>query len=173
MPLRCSSLLLRPTTIRLKFLLLLFAFHIHHSLLDPSRCLSIPSRLSHPMIFLWDTPPCHFDLHICFWGFPPSWFWGLPAFAGLLPAYLPLRSSTMSMRPYYLRPSTIFLARLFLKKKSRYCHSPVVRRLSVRRLSVRPSSVRRDKTLTFSNISAISKDIFFKLGIVVYSDKAH
>ena len=64
-------------------------------------------------------------------------------------------------------PRTYFISSTVFEKKLEVLSQPC------RRLSVVCPSVRRDKTLTFSNISAISKDIFFKLGIVVYSDKAH
>ena len=51
----------------------------------------------------------------------------------------------------------LFLARLFSKKKSRYCHSPGV-----------GGGVVRKFHLTFSNISAITEDINLKLRIVVH-----
>ena len=47
-----------------------------------------------------------------------------------------------------------FLARLFLKKASKYCHSPGVVAVVVRRHA---------KTLTFSYISVITEDIYLKL----------
>ena len=59
----------------------------------------------------------------------------------------------------------LLLARLFSKKTSRYCHSPgggggvVVRRCV--------------KTLTFSNISVITEDIYLKHGIVVHYQKGN
>ena len=54
-----------------------------------------------------------------------------------------------------------FLAGLFSKKTSRYCHSPgVVAGVVVVR--------RHAKTLTFSNISVITEDIYLKLRIVVH-----
>ena len=51
-----------------------------------------------------------------------------------------------------------FLARLFLKKTSRYCYSPGIGSGSVVRRHV--------KTLTFS-ISVITEDIYLKLRVVV------
>ena len=58
-----------------------------------------------------------------------------------------------------------FLARLFSKKTSRYCHSPGVVGGGRRRRR------RRAKTLTFSNISGITEDIYLKLRIVVHYQK--
>ena len=55
-----------------------------------------------------------------------------------------------------------FLARLFSKKTSMYCHSPGV--VVVRR---------RAKALKFSNISVITEDIYLKLRIVVDYQKGN
>ena len=56
------------------------------------------------------------------------------------------------------------LARLFSKKTSRYCHSSGVLVGGVRI---------RAKTLTSSNISVISEDIYFKLRVVVHYQKGN
>ena len=53
----------------------------------------------------------------------------------------------------------LFLARLFSKKTSRYCHSPSVGGGIIRHPA---------KTLTFSNISVITEDIYLKLSVVVH-----
>ena len=52
----------------------------------------------------------------------------------------------------------LFLARLFLKKTSRYCHSPGVGFV---------------RTLTFFNISVITEDIYLKLRVVVHYQKGN
>ena len=49
-----------------------------------------------------------------------------------------------------LKLSSRFLARLFTKKTTRYCHSPGIGGVGSRR---------RAKTLTFSNISVFTEDI--------------
>ena len=59
--------------------------------------------------------------------------------------------------------TTSFLARLFSKKMSRYGHSPGVV-VVVRR---------RANTLTFSNISVITEDIYMKLRVVVHYQKGN
>ena len=56
------------------------------------------------------------------------------------------------------------LARLFSKKASRYCHSPGIVGVVVRHCA---------KTLTFSNISVITEDIYLKLRIVVHYQKGN
>ena len=48
----------------------------------------------------------------------------------------------------------VYLARLFSKKTSRYCHSPGV--------------VVRRRAKTFSNISVITENIYLKLRVVVH-----
>ena len=63
---------------------------------------------------------------------------------------------------FYSLRINLFLARLFSKKTSRYCHSPGV--IVFRR---------RAKTLTFSNISVITEDIYLKLRIVVHYQKGN
>ena len=62
---------------------------------------------------------------------------------------------------------SVLLARLFSKKTARYCHSPggggvlvVVVWLCA-------------KTLTFSNISVITEDIYLKLRVVVHYQKGN
>ena len=57
--------------------------------------------------------------------------------------------------------TTSLLARLFLKKTLRYCHSPCI--VVVAR--------RRAKTLTFSKISVITEDIYLKFRVVVHYQK--
>ena len=63
----------------------------------------------------------------------------------------------------YVSFAATFLARLFSKKTSRHCHSPGVVVGVVARC--------RAKTLTFSIISVITKDIYLKLRIVVHYQK--
>ena len=56
-----------------------------------------------------------------------------------------------------------FLVPLFSKKTWRYCHSPVVG----------GGILWRAKTLTLSNISVITEDIYLKLRIVVHYQKGN
>ena len=59
-----------------------------------------------------------------------------------------------------------FLARLFSKETLRYCHSPGVVAGGV-------VVLRHAKTLTFSNISVITEDIYLKLRVVVHDQKGN
>ena len=72
------------------------------------------------------------------------------------------------MDGYTVMFSTI-LARLFSKKTSKFCHSPGVVVGVVIVVIVR----RRAKTLTVSNISIITEDIYLKLRIVVHYQKGN
>ena len=61
------------------------------------------------------------------------------------------------------------LAWLFSKKTLRYCHSPVIVVVVIRLRSCHGA-----KTLTFSNTSVITEDIYLKLKLVVnYQRGAH
>ena len=57
------------------------------------------------------------------------------------------------------------LARLFSKKKSRYCHSPVV--------IVGSGIVVFVQKLSFSNISVITEVVYLKLRLAVYYQKGN
>ena len=68
----------------------------------------------------------------------------------------------------------LFLARLFSKKTSRYCHSPgVVVANESASDNWRRRRWRRAKTLTFSNISVITEDIYLKLRVVIHYKKGN
>ena len=56
----------------------------------------------------------------------------------------------------------LFLAQLFSKKMSRYCHSPCV-----------VSAAWRRRAKTFSNISVITEDIYLRLRVVVHYQKGN
>ena len=74
--------------------------------------------------------------------------------------------SAFSFRYKQGESTVLLLAQLFSKKRLRFCHSPGI-------LSSGVVVRRHAKTLTFSNISVITEDIYLKLRVVIHYQKGN